>query len=98
LLADQFFSQSFRQDAGSTLGQKKAPTHEEKGRQIFCALLIFPGRARVQAGIGTCIEIETSTGCRGFIGPVPSTTLHEIRYINECGYIDISNGNCQNFF
>jgi hypothetical protein len=22
--------------------KQKAPTHEEKGRQIFCALLIFP--------------------------------------------------------
>ena len=26
---------------------------------------------RNEAGIGTCIEIETSTGCRGVIGPVP---------------------------
>jgi hypothetical protein len=50
---------------------KKPRLMIEKGPQNVRALLIFPERTRIQAGIGTCIKIEISTGCRGFNGPVP---------------------------
>jgi hypothetical protein len=76
---------------------KKPRLMIEKGRQSFCATSHFPRTHRVRAGIGTCIEIETSTGCRGVAGPVPSATLHETVGINGCGYIDLTDEGCQNF-
>lgn len=42
----------------------------EKGRQILRCFSFSPNH-RIRAGFGTCIEIETSTGCRGVAGPVP---------------------------
>jgi hypothetical protein len=36
----------------------------------LCYFSFFPNHP-IRAGIGTCIEIKTSTGCRGVTGPVP---------------------------
>jgi len=50
--------------------KQNAPAHGETGRIKICARISFSPDT-VEAGIGTCIETYASTGCRGFIGPVP---------------------------
>jgi hypothetical protein len=53
------FSQSFRQDAGSTLRQQKAPTRDEKGQQNGCAsLLIFPKPMMLELDLAPDIETK----------------------------------------
>jgi len=57
LLRRPNFSTKAEQQLGPTgfdPGNKKAPTHKEKGRQNGCALLIFSPANDARAGIGTC--------------------------------------------
>lgn len=49
---------------------KKPRLMARRGDKVFVRFSFSPNH-RIRAGIGTCIEIETSTGCRGVIGPVP---------------------------
>jgi hypothetical protein len=52
------------------------------------ALLIFSkGGCRFAFGWNWHLARQktAAAGCRGFIGPSPSATRNEIRYINECG-------------
>ena len=50
---------------------KKAPTHNEKGLQNGCALLIFPKLMLLELELAPVIENQSSIGCRGVSGPVP---------------------------
>jgi hypothetical protein len=43
------------------LGNKKAPTHDEKGRQNGCALLIFPKLMMLELELAPVIETKVQS-------------------------------------
>jgi hypothetical protein len=43
------------------LGSKKAPTHDEKGRQKNCALLIFPKLMMLELELAPVIETKVQS-------------------------------------
>jgi len=57
-------------------GNKKAPTHKEKGRQNGCALLIFPKLMMLELELAPVIETKFNRlpWCQR---ASPSTTLYE---------------------
>ena len=71
-------AECFRPQAGCyiDLGNKKAPTHKEKGQQNGCALLIFPKPMMLELELAPVTETKFGRlpWCRR---ASPSTTLYE---------------------
>ena len=58
------FSAKAERQLGPTvidLGNKKAPTHDEKGRQNGCALLIFPKLMMLELELAPDIETKVQS-------------------------------------
>ncbi len=70
-------------------GNKKPLLIEEKRLKHLCLFSSFPEQRRaladVQAGFGTCHNERLRYRLPWFHRASPSTTLNEIRYINEYG-------------
>jgi hypothetical protein len=79
LLRRPNFSAKAEQQLGPTVfdpGNKKAPTHKEKGRQNGCALLIFPKLMMLELELAPVIGTKSNRlpWCQR---ASPSTTLYE---------------------
>ena len=71
LLRRPNFSAKAEQQLGPTgfdLGNKKAPTHKEKGRQNGCALLIFPKPMMLELELAPVIETKVQSVAVGSSG------------------------------